>query len=114
MTTSATSATHKAIMAVGGTDHAPMLVADSYVHATDTSPLQPEETKMETYTIVSEDKKKMIDAEAKAVHIILTRIDNDIYSIVDAYGNAKEMWIAIKRLMQGENINKHDMETNLF
>ncbi|GKG58057.1 hypothetical protein Tco_0589668, partial [Tanacetum coccineum] len=55
-----TSTTHKAIMAAGGTDRTPMLVA--------------EETKMETYTIVSEDKKKMIDAEAEAVHIILTRI----------------------------------------
>ncbi|GKA35472.1 hypothetical protein Tco_0721963 [Tanacetum coccineum] len=55
-----------------------------------------------------------VEAEAKDVHIILTRIDNDIYSIVDACSNAKEMWKAIKRLKQGEKINKQDVETNLY
>nr|GEU75630.1 hypothetical protein [Tanacetum cinerariifolium] len=57
----------------------------------------------------------MIDteAEAKAIHIILTEIDNDIYSIVDACANVKGMWIAIECLMQGENINKQDVETNV-
>ncbi|GKD34352.1 hypothetical protein Tco_1249861 [Tanacetum coccineum] len=32
----------------------------------------------------------------------------------DACVNAKEMWIAIERLMQGENINRQDVETKLF
>nr|GFC77357.1 hypothetical protein [Tanacetum cinerariifolium] len=35
-----------------------------------------------------------------AVQIILTGIDNDIYSIVDACPNACEMWKAIKRLKE--------------
>ncbi|GKC70868.1 hypothetical protein Tco_1116751 [Tanacetum coccineum] len=56
----------------------------------------------------------MIDAEAEAVHIILTEIDSDIYSTIDTCPNAKEMWKEIEHLMQGENINKHDVETNLF
>nr|GEW31548.1 hypothetical protein [Tanacetum cinerariifolium] len=37
------------------------------------------------------------DVEAKVVQIILTRIDNDIYSTVDACPNACEMWKAIER-----------------
>nr|GEY49331.1 hypothetical protein [Tanacetum cinerariifolium] len=41
-------------------------------------------------------------------------IDNDIYSTVDACQNACEMWKAIKRLKQGESINVHDFETNLY
>ncbi|GJT27991.1 hypothetical protein Tco_0908266 [Tanacetum coccineum] len=53
-------------------------------------------------------------APAEAVYIILTEIDNDIYSTLKACSNAKEMWEAIERLMQGENINKQDVETNLF
>nr|GFC67412.1 retrotransposon protein, putative, unclassified [Tanacetum cinerariifolium] len=53
-------------------------------------------------------------AEAEAVQIILTGIDNDIYSIVDACPNAYEMWKAIERLKQGESINVQDLETNLF
>nr|GFC91270.1 RNA-directed DNA polymerase, eukaryota [Tanacetum cinerariifolium] len=45
----------------------------------------------ETYGTISEEIRKKIDAEAEAVHIILTRIDNDIYSTVDACPNAKVM-----------------------
>ncbi|GJX62259.1 hypothetical protein Tco_0295159 [Tanacetum coccineum] len=37
-----------------------------------------------------------------------------IPSPVDACVNAKEMWIAIERLMRGENINRQDVETKLF
>ncbi|GJS43097.1 hypothetical protein Tco_0568140 [Tanacetum coccineum] len=46
--------------------------------------------------------------------IILTRIDNDIYSTVDACPNACEMWKAIESLKQGESINVQDLETNLY
>ncbi|GJY12814.1 hypothetical protein Tco_0382123 [Tanacetum coccineum] len=46
-----------------------------------------------------------LNAEAEAVQIILTGIDNDIYSTVDACPNACEMWKAIERLKQGESIN---------
>nr|GEU63313.1 hypothetical protein [Tanacetum cinerariifolium] len=80
--------------------------------ATETSEAQLARRRLETYLTMSEEKKKLIDAEAEVVHIILTGIDNDIYSSVDAYPNAIEMWKS--RLMQGENINKQDVETNLF
>nr|GFB52079.1 hypothetical protein [Tanacetum cinerariifolium] len=53
-------------------------------------------------------------AKAEAVQIILTEIDNDIYSTVDACPNACEMWRAIERLKQGKSINVQDLETNLF
>ncbi|GJT10390.1 hypothetical protein Tco_0857432 [Tanacetum coccineum] len=51
---------------------------------------------------------------AEAVQIILTWIDNDIYSTVDACPNACEIWKAIERLKQGESINVQDLETNLY
>ncbi|GKA80447.1 integrase, catalytic region, zinc finger, CCHC-type containing protein [Tanacetum coccineum] len=53
-------------------------------------------------------------AKAKAVQIIPTRINNDIYSTVDACPNACEMWKAIERLKQGESINVQDLETILY
>ncbi|GJR09756.1 uncharacterized mitochondrial protein-like protein [Tanacetum coccineum] len=43
---------------------------------------------METYKNVSQDIQNQLDAEAEAVQIILTGIDNDIYSTVDACQNA--------------------------
>nr|GFA90743.1 hypothetical protein [Tanacetum cinerariifolium] len=69
---------------------------------------------LETYKNVSQEIRDQLNAEAEAVQIILTGIDNDIYSTVDACTNACEMWKAIERLKQGESINVQDSETNLF
>nr|GEY28185.1 hypothetical protein [Tanacetum cinerariifolium] len=68
----------------------------------------------ETYKNVSQDIRDQLNAEAEAVQIILTGIDIDIYSTVDAFPNACEMWKAIERLKQGESINVQDLETNLY
>nr|GFA92922.1 hypothetical protein [Tanacetum cinerariifolium] len=68
----------------------------------------------ETYKNVSQDIRDQLNAEAEAVQIILTGIDNDIYSTIDACPNACEMWKAIERLKQGESINVQDLETNLY
>ncbi|GJR88562.1 hypothetical protein Tco_0212573 [Tanacetum coccineum] len=51
-------------------------------------------------------------AEVEAVQIILTGIDNDIYSTVDACPNACEMWKAIKRLKQ-ENLTTYQQQLRL-
>nr|GEW10225.1 hypothetical protein [Tanacetum cinerariifolium] len=68
----------------------------------------------ETYKNVSQEIRDQLNAEAEAIQIILTGIDNNIYSTVDASSNACEMWKAIKRLKQGESINVQDLETNLY
>nr|GEU37815.1 hypothetical protein [Tanacetum cinerariifolium] len=71
-----------------------------------------------THTVLStlrrSEKQALIDAEDEAIQTILTKIDNDIYSVLDACDSAKKLWISIKRLKQGENINMHDVETKLF
>nr|GEY37536.1 hypothetical protein [Tanacetum cinerariifolium]GEY38461.1 hypothetical protein [Tanacetum cinerariifolium] len=53
---------------------------------------------MENYKNVSQDIHDQLNAEAEAVQIILTGIDNNIYSTVDACLKACEMWKAIERL----------------
>ncbi|GJV03555.1 hypothetical protein Tco_1337124 [Tanacetum coccineum] len=60
------------------------------------------------------ENKKLMDVEAEAVHMMLNGIGNDIYSNVDACPNAKEMWIAIERLQQGESINNQNVKTKLL
>ncbi|GJR84303.1 retrovirus-related pol polyprotein from transposon TNT 1-94 [Tanacetum coccineum] len=55
---------------------------------------------MENYKNVSQDIQDQLNVEAEAVQIILTGIDNDIYSTVDACPNACEMWKTIERLKQ--------------
>nr|GFD14252.1 hypothetical protein [Tanacetum cinerariifolium] len=66
----------------------------------------------ETYKTVTQEIRDQLNVEAEAVQIILTGIDNDIYSTVNACPNACEMWKAIERLKQGESINVQDLETN--
>nr|GFA80867.1 hypothetical protein [Tanacetum cinerariifolium] len=63
---------------------------------------------MENYKDVLEYIRNLLNAEAEAVYIILTRIDNDIYSIINACLNAMEMWKAIKR---GKEIVKSPLPT---
>nr|GEW88839.1 copia protein [Tanacetum cinerariifolium] len=78
------------------------------------SPVTRTESQMETYKTVLQDIRDQLNAKARVVQIILTGIDNDIYSTVDACPNACEMWKAIERLKQGESINVQDLKTNLY
>ncbi|GKC08003.1 hypothetical protein Tco_0999613 [Tanacetum coccineum] len=91
--TQTSNALHNAIMEAGGKDHPPMLAPEGSSKTT-------VEGYMENYKNVSQDIRNQLDAEAEAVQIILTGIDNDIYSTVDACPNACEMWKAIERLKQ--------------
>ncbi|GKC81928.1 hypothetical protein Tco_1137645, partial [Tanacetum coccineum] len=65
--------------------------------ATKTDPLVPEHTILETYENTLPENHAYIDAEAEAIHLILTGIRDDIYFTVDACTTTKEMWIAIER-----------------
>nr|GFA11191.1 hypothetical protein [Tanacetum cinerariifolium] len=55
------------------------------------SPVTRTESQIETYKTISQDIRNQLNAEAKAVQIILTGISNDIYSTVDGCPNACEM-----------------------
>ncbi|GJX29413.1 hypothetical protein Tco_0237492 [Tanacetum coccineum] len=108
--TQSSNALHNAIMEAGSkdvTNVTPVPVAEGSSKTTT-------ERYMENYKNVSQDIRDQLNAEAEAVQIILTGIDNDIYSTVDACPNACEMWKAIERLKQGESINVQDLETNLY
>ncbi|GJU13902.1 hypothetical protein Tco_1136298 [Tanacetum coccineum] len=107
--TQTSNALYNAIIEVGGKDRPPMLALGNYIHW---------KSRIKRY-IDTKSNNELIHyclqnppykfkwtektapvAEAEAVQIILTGIDNDIYSIVDACPNAYEMWKAIKRSQQ--------------
>nr|GFD22215.1 hypothetical protein [Tanacetum cinerariifolium] len=92
----------------------PTTVLVQVVKAIDDSPAVPEHTTVETPTNMSPENKAHFLAEKEAIHLILTRIGDDIYSTVDACQTAQEMWEAIERLQQGESLNIQDVKTNLF
>nr|GFB09910.1 hypothetical protein [Tanacetum cinerariifolium] len=95
MQTQTSNTLHNAIMEAGSKDRPPMLAPgwiDKEVPISEGSPITRTERFQETYKNVSQDIRDQLNAEAEAVQIILTGIDNDIYSTVDAYLNACEMW----------------------
>nr|GEX16000.1 hypothetical protein [Tanacetum cinerariifolium] len=112
MQTQTSNTLHNAIMEAGSKDSPPMLAPGNYIQW---------KSRIKRY-IDTKPNHELIHfcltnppyELAEAVQIILTGIDNDIYSTVDACPNACEMWKAIERLKQGESINVQDLETNLF
>ncbi|GJW06336.1 hypothetical protein Tco_1568759 [Tanacetum coccineum] len=60
------------------------------------------------------ENKEHFQSKKEAIFLLLTVIGDEIYSTVDAYNTANEMWIAIERLQQGESLNVQDVKTNLF
>ncbi|GJZ52657.1 hypothetical protein Tco_0607172 [Tanacetum coccineum] len=52
--------------------------------ATETDPAVPKHTIQETYENILPENRAYIDAEAEAIHMILSGIRDEIYSIVDA------------------------------
>nr|GEU72743.1 hypothetical protein [Tanacetum cinerariifolium] len=91
---------HNDIMAVGSKERPSMLamVQLDDTPSDDENLRKPGEVVEETYANTSPEKLKLIDAEAEAVYMILNGIGNEMYLIMDACTNAKEMWIAIECL----------------
>nr|GEU62344.1 copia protein [Tanacetum cinerariifolium] len=87
MQTQTSNTLHNAIMEAGGKDRPPMLAPDKEVPISKGSSVTTTETYMKTYKNVSQDIHDQLNAEAEAVQIILTGIDNDIYSTIDACPN---------------------------
>ncbi|GKA62662.1 hypothetical protein Tco_0762181 [Tanacetum coccineum] len=94
--------------------YTPSTVIIPVVPATNNSPAIPERTTVETVLNMSPKNKAQFESEKEVIHLILTRIGDEIYSTVDACKTTHEMWEAIERLQQGESLNIQDVKTNLF
>nr|GEU30354.1 ribonuclease H-like domain-containing protein [Tanacetum cinerariifolium] len=78
------------------------------VPATENSPAVLERTAVDTILTMSPENKAHYESEKEAIHLLLTRIGDEIYSTVDACKTTHEMWIAINRLQQVESLNIQD------
>ncbi|GKA59379.1 hypothetical protein Tco_0758692 [Tanacetum coccineum] len=104
-TTTSNSQMHNDIMAAGFRESKPAIATEK---------AGPEHTIIEIYKNTTPKKHVYFDVEAEAIHMILSGFGDNIYSTFDACTTAKEMWIAIERLQQGESLNKQDVKNNLF
>nr|GEV82385.1 Gag-Pol polyprotein [Tanacetum cinerariifolium] len=85
----------------------PPTVLVQAVDATDDSLAIPEHTTVETPMNMSPENKAYFEAEKEAIHLILTRIGDEIYSTVDACQTTQEIWEAIERLQQARMVKKN-------
>ncbi|GKD38682.1 hypothetical protein Tco_1258889, partial [Tanacetum coccineum] len=104
-TTTSNSQMHNDIMAAGSRERPPMLATGRYAQVLvpakpETDPPVPEHTVPETYENTLHENRAYIDAEAEAIHMILSGIGDDIYSTIDACTTTKEIWTSIERLQQ--------------
>nr|GEV83182.1 hypothetical protein [Tanacetum cinerariifolium] len=75
------------------------------VPVTENSPAVLEHTIVETPQTMSPEYKAHYESEKEVIHLILTRIGDEIYSTVDVCKTAQEIWKAIKR-NKGKEIAK--------
>nr|GFB98850.1 hypothetical protein [Tanacetum cinerariifolium] len=75
----------------------PTTVLVQVLAATNDSLAIPEHPTVKTPMNMSPANKAQFEAEKEAIHLILTGIGDEIYSIVDACQTAQEMWEAIER-----------------
>ncbi|GKA00852.1 retrovirus-related pol polyprotein from transposon TNT 1-94 [Tanacetum coccineum] len=78
--------------------YTPSIVIIPAVPATDDSPEVPERTSVETILNVSLENKEHYQSTKEAIHLLLNRIGDEIYSTVDAYKTSHDTWISIERL----------------
>nr|GEX48838.1 hypothetical protein [Tanacetum cinerariifolium] len=80
--------------------YSPTTIVVPTVPTTDDSPAVLEHTTVKTPMNMSPENKAHYESKKESIHLILTRIGDELYSTIDACKTAQEMWEAIERLQQ--------------
>ncbi|GJU31176.1 hypothetical protein Tco_1174765 [Tanacetum coccineum] len=72
--------------------YTPTIITTPAVPATEDSPPVPEQTTVETVTNMTPENRAHFESEKEAIHLILTRIRDEIYSTIDAYVKTNLFW----------------------
>ncbi|GJT40014.1 hypothetical protein Tco_0939879 [Tanacetum coccineum] len=65
------------------------------------------------YSDPSQDKKDRYNADIRATNIILQGLPKVIYSLINHYTEAKDIWDNVKMLLEGSELTKEDRESQL-
>ncbi|GKB82718.1 hypothetical protein Tco_0949613, partial [Tanacetum coccineum] len=66
------------------------------------------------YSDLSQDEKDRYNADIRATNIILQGLPKDIYSLINHYTDAKDIWDNVKMLLEGSELTKEDRESQLY
>ncbi|GJX40528.1 hypothetical protein Tco_0255518 [Tanacetum coccineum] len=60
------------------------------------------------------DDKLRYDSDIKVVNILLLGLPVDIYTLINHYQTAKEIWDRVKELMEGREVTKQECESMIY
>ncbi|GJY10005.1 putative ribonuclease H-like domain-containing protein [Tanacetum coccineum] len=63
---------------------------------------------------LSAEEKERYKADIRATNILLQSIPKDIYSLINHYTDAKDIWENVKMILEGSELTKDDRESQLY
>ncbi|GJY46245.1 hypothetical protein Tco_0435308 [Tanacetum coccineum] len=66
------------------------------------------------YSDLSPKDKKRYNADIRATNILLQELPKDIYSLINHYTDAKNIWDNVKMLLEGSELTKEDRKSQLY
>ncbi|GKF20179.1 hypothetical protein Tco_0068817, partial [Tanacetum coccineum] len=66
------------------------------------------------YSDLSPEDKDRYNADIWATNILLQGLPKDIYSLINHYTDAKDIWDNVKMLLEGSELTKEDRESHLY
>ncbi|GJZ80159.1 hypothetical protein Tco_0644996 [Tanacetum coccineum] len=59
-------------------------------------------------------QRKVYNADIRATNILLQGLPKDIYTLINHYTDAKDIWDNVKMLLEGSELTKEDRESQLY
>ncbi|GJW41838.1 hypothetical protein Tco_0070637 [Tanacetum coccineum] len=63
------------------------------------------------YSDLSPEDKDRYNADIRATNILLQGLPKDIYTLINHYTDAKDIWDNVKMLLEGSELTKEDRES---
>nr|GEX58832.1 retrovirus-related Pol polyprotein from transposon TNT 1-94 [Tanacetum cinerariifolium] len=66
------------------------------------------------YNHLSPEEKDKYNADIRAINILLQGLPKDIYTLINHYTDAKDIWDNVKMLLEGLELTKDDRKSQLY
>nr|GFA99853.1 retrovirus-related Pol polyprotein from transposon TNT 1-94 [Tanacetum cinerariifolium] len=66
------------------------------------------------YSDLNSEEKDRYNADIRATNILLQGLPKDIYTLINHYTDAKDIWDNVKMLLEGSELTKEDRESQLY
>nr|GEZ70956.1 integrase, catalytic region, zinc finger, CCHC-type, peptidase aspartic, catalytic [Tanacetum cinerariifolium] len=66
------------------------------------------------YSDLTSEEKDQYNADIRAINILLQGLPKDIYTLINHYTDAKDIWDNVKMLLEGSELTKGDWESQLY